>query len=669
MASDSSLPSGGWPDKRDGLEQLHALDDAVFADLEVVARQAGHRQAVAPDHGDVHADGADADAKRRRLWRCQPAAAARPARRQAARGTAARRRLGCARSSRPRGAGTPDSSPSRLIQAVEPFHSRVRPRPMQGRIAGIRRRFGGRSSMKRLGFGALLLMALASMISAQAPPTRTAGPLRVSGVASAPRQTFTNYCVECHGAGQAQGRPQHRAPDRPSRRPRPSARTGSTGSASPSMLEYGAMPPDDATRFRPTTSAPRRRRGSVGPSTAYEAKHAGDPGRVTVRRLTSAEYAYALRDLTGIDVKVGVDASSDSVGGEGFANFGDVQFVQDASRRAVSRSGQAGRRSRRHRRGPAGLLRGSRQDGPRAVGAEPDRAALRDQRVSRRLRRRRSSRSGSTATARRSTSPGTTSTASRSAIRPRRFAASRPRKASPAALPSTSGRRSTSRHRLSDPGDRGRLAAVCRRRPPTSRRRSPTARTGCDALVKSLIAWPSWFFARGDLAAGGAGDESPLVFDDTTLNAEPTHAYTLSAGTAARTARPLPPAPGPWTVHLSVDDAQSARPGVTPASSGATRASSLAPQRPAGRRSHGRPDRRGRGASARPDSVDAVASLGAAGRCRRHAGIRHEPRRHADRSRRLRDHANDVVRDRRAGRRQPSPSFRPTPSSAATGTP
>src|SRR6185295_1115745 len=60
-------------------------------------------------------------------------------------------------------------------------------------------------------------------------------------------------------------------------------------------------------------------------------EHAGDPGRVTVRRLTSAEYAYAIRDLTSIDIPVGIDASSDSVGGEGFANFGDVQFVQDES--------------------------------------------------------------------------------------------------------------------------------------------------------------------------------------------------------------------------------------------------------------------------------------------------------------------------------------------------
>ena len=129
------------------------------------------------------------------------------------------------------------------------------------------------------------------------------------------------------------------------------------------------MPPDDATRFPTDTERAGRRRGSAGRSTEYEATHAGEPGRVTVRRLTSAEYAYALGDLTGIDVKVGIDASSDSVGGEGFANFGDVQFVQDASRRAVSGIGQAGRRSRRHRRGPAVLLRGSRQDRAGAVGA------------------------------------------------------------------------------------------------------------------------------------------------------------------------------------------------------------------------------------------------------------------------------------------------------------
>jgi hypothetical protein len=65
--------------------------------------------------------------------------------------------------------------------------------------------------------------------------------------------------------------------------------------------------------------------------TNYAKKHDGDPGKVTVRRLTSGEYAYAIYDLTGYNLDTGIDASSDSVGGEGFSNFGDVQFMQDAN--------------------------------------------------------------------------------------------------------------------------------------------------------------------------------------------------------------------------------------------------------------------------------------------------------------------------------------------------
>ena len=71
-ADGERLVAAGWRLARqaDMLEQLHALDDAVLPDLEVVARQVGHRQAVAADDGHVHADGADADAKRRWLRRC-----------------------------------------------------------------------------------------------------------------------------------------------------------------------------------------------------------------------------------------------------------------------------------------------------------------------------------------------------------------------------------------------------------------------------------------------------------------------------------------------------------------------------------------------------------------------------------------------------------------------
>src|SRR4029434_7297574 len=64
---------------------------------------------------------------------------------------------------------------------------------------------------------------------------------------------------------------------------------------------------------------------------AYAKRHDGDPGQAPVRRLTSGEYCYTIKDLTGLDLNAGIDATSDSVGGEGFTNFGDVQFMQDAN--------------------------------------------------------------------------------------------------------------------------------------------------------------------------------------------------------------------------------------------------------------------------------------------------------------------------------------------------
>jgi hypothetical protein len=79
-----------------------------------------------------------------------------------------------------------------------------------------------------------------------------------------------------------------------------------------------------------------------------------------------------------------------------------------------------------------------------------------------------------------------------------------------------------------------------------------------------LTTWPSWFFARGDVAAGGAGDESPLAFDDTTLKAEATRRFTYSLAPRGGRGRGAAPAPaGPMTVFLTFTDV-SPRPGVTP---------------------------------------------------------------------------------------------------------
>ena len=69
-----------------------------------------------------------------------------------------------------------------------------------------------------------------------------------------------------------------------------------------------------------------------------------------------------------------------------------------------------------------------------------------------------------------------------------------------------------------------------------------TARAGCDEIYKALTTWPSWFFARGDLAAGGAGDESPLVFDDATLGVVPARKYTYGLGARGGRGRAAPAA-------------------------------------------------------------------------------------------------------------------------------
>lgn len=56
---------------------------------------------------------------------------------------------------------------------------------------------------------------------------------------------------------------------------------------------------------------------------------AGDPGPVTLRRLSNTEYDNAIRDLTGVDMKPtqAREFPVDSVGGEGFANVGEAMPV------------------------------------------------------------------------------------------------------------------------------------------------------------------------------------------------------------------------------------------------------------------------------------------------------------------------------------------------------
>ena len=96
------------------------------------------------------------------------------------------------------------------------------------------------------------------------------------------------------------------------------------------QLQAGSMPPRDAEQPDP---AVRLRLLNGIRSRLREAiqKHKGDPGKVVIRRLTSAEYGYTIRDLTGLDLDIQRDFVSDAVGGAGFTNTGIAQFIQDST--------------------------------------------------------------------------------------------------------------------------------------------------------------------------------------------------------------------------------------------------------------------------------------------------------------------------------------------------
>ena len=90
----------------------------------------------------------------------------------------------------------------------------------------------------------------------------------------------------------------------------------------------GDMPPEDAPQLGQT-----ERDQLLGWITAAldaeAAARAGDPGPVTLRRLSNTEYDNAVRDLTGVDMMPtqAREFPVDSVGGEGFANVGEAMPV------------------------------------------------------------------------------------------------------------------------------------------------------------------------------------------------------------------------------------------------------------------------------------------------------------------------------------------------------
>jgi hypothetical protein len=96
------------------------------------------------------------------------------------------------------------------------------------------------------------------------------------------------------------------------------------------MLGNGLMPPQDAEQ--PTPAEREQLQKWVADDLALEAKaHAGDPGKVVLRRLSNAEYTYTIRDLTGIDsLDPAREFPADGAAGEGFTNTGNALVMSPA---------------------------------------------------------------------------------------------------------------------------------------------------------------------------------------------------------------------------------------------------------------------------------------------------------------------------------------------------
>ncbi|MCB1231555.1 MAG: DUF1592 domain-containing protein [Verrucomicrobiae bacterium] len=91
-------------------------------------------------------------------------------------------------------------------------------------------------------------------------------------------------------------------------------------------LEDEEMPPEDDPQLTDAEKAVVMK-WLGGALVAAANANSGDPGSVTIRRLTNVEYDHTIRDLTGVDYGYSKRFQPDGGGGEGFSNVGDVLFV------------------------------------------------------------------------------------------------------------------------------------------------------------------------------------------------------------------------------------------------------------------------------------------------------------------------------------------------------
>ena len=165
--------------------------------------------------------------------------------------------------------------------------------------------------------------ALASAALADEPTAAALG----SEYESTIRPLLAHYCHDCHGiADVVEGDINLAAMtnwDAAAKHPK-------TWQKVAEMLSNGLMPPTDAEQ--PTAAERAQLQKWVGEYLMREARaHAGDPGRVVLRRLNNAEYTYTLRDLTGVEsLNPAREFPADGAAGEGFTNTGSALVMSPA---------------------------------------------------------------------------------------------------------------------------------------------------------------------------------------------------------------------------------------------------------------------------------------------------------------------------------------------------
>ena len=139
------------------------------------------------------------------------------------------------------------------------------------------------------------------------------------------RTLLSETCIDCHNTGKAKGGVDlERLGDNPA-----VEAEYALWEKVVEVVAKGDMPPADETQL--TAAEKQRLIGWANAALdAVASANAGDPGPVTLRRLTNAEYDRTIRDLTGRDMGLAREFQPDGGGGEGFANTGDTLFVNPA---------------------------------------------------------------------------------------------------------------------------------------------------------------------------------------------------------------------------------------------------------------------------------------------------------------------------------------------------